>query len=30
MFLGVGAERRPLEDVATPLSARDADNTADG
>ena len=25
MFLGVGAERRSLEDVATPLSARDAE-----
>ncbi|MEL7975051.1 MFS transporter [Isoptericola sp. F-RaC21] len=26
MFLGVGAERRSLEDVATPLSARDAED----
>ncbi|MFD6175893.1 MULTISPECIES: MFS transporter [unclassified Isoptericola] len=30
MFLGVGAERKSLEDVATPLSAQDAERDADG
>ncbi|MCK9793656.1 MFS transporter [Isoptericola sp. 4D.3] len=29
MFLGVGAERRSLEDIATPLSARDAEGADD-
>jgi len=29
MFLGVGAERRSLEDIATPLSAQDADGEED-
>ena len=30
MFLGVGAERRSLEDVATPLSAQDVDDGRGG
>jgi MFS family permease len=29
LFLGVGAERRSLEDIATPLSARDAEGADD-
>lgn len=29
VFLGVGAERRSLEDIATPLSAQDADGEED-